>query len=512
MITFRHSTVGALVLGAIFAASPALAQKGKDMLRFVTEEPFSHLDHYQTGGNQVGFLARAVYGRLALYDEYKGQFIPELAKSWKRVDPTTLEFELRDDISFHTGNKFTADDVKYTLDFLKNPEVKLREKTRYTWMKSIEKLGPHKLRIVTTEPYIGDMQTIAARYFIYDSKVHQALKDPRDYGRINPSTTGVYKVVSIDENKGTLFERFEPATKWYTHTRAPIRFIQTVPVTDRQTQLAQLLTNNVDVVRNITADIGTQLQSNPNIAVTPSSSRIILYINLDAAGRSDNKIFTDLRIRQALIKAIPRDVIVKNFIPGANMAVLPQAICYPQIEACAYSTEPVGYDPAGAKRLLAEAGHPDGFDMELTVGEPFREIAAAVAGELRKVGIRATVNPMLTSLIQKARPQGKLTALMSTFVAFAQPTATNVMDFFFREAEDYAQDPVITDARIRGETEFDLEKRTAIYRKAIDRVNEMSYVYPMSELPIVFAHSKDVRLEPNLVTVAEIRITDFFWK
>jgi hypothetical protein len=86
------------------------------------------------------------------------------------------------------------------------------------------------------------------------------------------------------------------------------------------------------------------------------------------------------------------------------------------------------------------------------------------------------------------------------------------MDFFFREAEDYAQDPVITDARIRGETEFDLEKRTAIYRKAIDRVNEMSYVYPMSELPIVFAHSKDVRLEPNLVTVAEIRITDFFWK
>lgn len=106
-MTMGRFAVAAIAFIALVSSESARAQKSKDTLRLVTEEPFSHLDHYHAGGNQVGFLARAVYGRLFLYNEHTGNFIPELAKAWKRVNATTLELDLRDDIQFHSGNKFS---------------------------------------------------------------------------------------------------------------------------------------------------------------------------------------------------------------------------------------------------------------------------------------------------------------------------------------------------------------------------------------------------------------------
>jgi peptide/nickel transport system substrate-binding protein len=307
-------------------------------------------------------------------------------------------------------------------------------------------------------------------------------------------------------------ERYEPNVGKYAHRRAPIKNIETKPIQDRQTQMAQLITGGVDMVREISSDMSEQLQGNPKIATTPMLSKQLLYVNFDALGRSGSSVFKDVRVRQAFIKAIPREQIVKTYIAGHEVAEVPKAICFEKADACAPTTTPLAYDPDGARKLLAEAGVSGGFDVELSVYAPFRGVAEAMAGELRKVGIRASVQPMTLSVITKKREGGELTAQVQAYNTFAQPTMDNLLNHFFEGGRDYANDPIILEAAKAGYGETDLAKRTAIYRKAIDRVNEMSYVFPIIEQPTVYAHSADLKIEPNQFSLSEVRLGDFFWK
>jgi peptide/nickel transport system substrate-binding protein len=501
-----------LSAASLWHAQSAMAQKAKDTLRLVTIDPFNSVDAYYTGGNEVAFLARELYGRIVVFDEYTGRFIPELAKSFERINPTTIDFEIRDDVTFHSGNKFSADDVVYTLNWAIDPAVKLRNKERYSWVSKVEKLGPNKIRLIGKEPFAADIFTIAYRFYIVDSKIHSAMADKANYGRQNPSTTGLYKIVAVDENKGVALERYEPNMGKYGHRRAPIKYVQTMPLPDRQTQMAQLITGGVDMVREISSDMAEQLQGNANVAMTPMQSKLLAYVTFDALGRSGNPAFKDVRVRQAFIRAIPRDQIVKAFVAGSEVAEVPNAICFPKNDACDPKTKPAGYDPAAARKLLADAGLTNGVEFELSVFAPYRAIAEAIAGELRKVNIRATVQPYTQSVLTKKREAGELTALVQVYPTFAQPTMDNILNHFFEGGRDYANDPIIDAAAKAGYAETDVAKRTAIYRTAIDRVNEMAYVYPLSEQPTVYAHSKDVKIEPNQFSLSEVRIGDFYWK
>ena len=497
---------------SLWLAQPVAAQKAKDTLRLVTIDPFNSVDAYYTGGNEVAFLARELYGRIVVFDEYNGKFIPELAKSFERINPTTIDFEIRDDLTFHSGNKLPAEDVFYTLNWAIDPNVKLRNKERYSWVQKVEKLGPNKVRLIGKEPFAADIFTIAYRFYILDSKVHAAMADKANYGRQNPSTTGLYKITSVDENQGVKLERYEPNMGKYAHRRAPIKNIHTMPLPDRQTQMAQLITGGVDMVREISSDMAEQLQGNAAVATTPMQSKLLAYINFDALGRSGNAAFKDVRVRQAFIRAIPRDQIVKTYVAGAEIAEVPDAICFPKNDACAPTTKPLTYDPAAARKLMTDAGVANGVDFELSVFQPYRAIAEAMAGELRKVGLRATVQPYTQSVFTKKREAGELTALLQVYPTFAQPTMDNILNHFFEGGRDYANDPIIDAAAKAGYGETDTPKRTAIYRTAIDRVNEMAYVYPFSEQPTVYAHAKDVKIEPNQFSLSEVRLGDFFWK
>ena len=96
----------------------------------------------------------------AQLDKHQGHLVRaavELAKAWRRIDDKTIEFDLRDDASFHSGNKFTAEDVKYTIEYLKDPKSKMRFADRYNWVKEILVLSPYKIRYVAAEPKSTDM-------------------------------------------------------------------------------------------------------------------------------------------------------------------------------------------------------------------------------------------------------------------------------------------------------------------------------------------------------------------
>ncbi|MDB5406748.1 MAG: hypothetical protein JWL84_1660 [Rhodospirillales bacterium] len=506
--------IGAGLIGALgvlaVLAGPASAAKSDDTLRMAVTDWWSTLDPYQFPIEEAAVFYQTVYETLLNYDERAQKFVPRLAKSWTRIDDRTLEFQLRDDVTFHNGDKFDADDVVETVRFNADPGVPLRHKDMYDWVESVEKTGPYTVRITAKHAFPTDLQTIAYQFYIYDSKVLSKLPVKSDYGHAGLIATGPYKVTALDQQKMVL-ERFDDYYDKDGPNRAPIKRIIVTPIPDRQTQIAQFITGNIDVLRNVSADMARDLVQIPDTQITPKHHGMLLYITLDATGRSDNKAMTDQRVRKAFMMAIDRKELARTVIPGGEIADMLDGICLKAVVACDSSTAPPGYDPAQAKKLLAEAGFPDGIDLELSVHAPVREIAEAVAGQLRKVGIRASVRTLPLALYVRLRGEGKLTAFVGFRPLGTQPDMSEVFDFFFAGNRNYWNDPVIKAAQEAGGREFDPAKRTADYRRGVDRVNTMNYIYPISDLPIVFAHKKGVRIADDPLRTIDVQVRDFFW-
>ena len=494
---------------ALLLAAPVQAQKSKDTLRIVIQDMFGAIDPYNFPHDEAGSFYRTIYNNLVDFDEHNGVFVPSLAKSWKRIDNRTIEFDLRDDITFHNGNKFDADDVITTLDWLRDEKTKIRFKDRYDWQNA-EKLGQYKVRIQAKEAFSTDLSALAYRIKILDGKVMKGLANMSDYGRTTPVATGPYKVVDFDSNRGLMLEAVPNHWDKSNYSRAPAKRVHGIPIPDRQTSVAKFLAGEVDLLRNVEPETAKELGA-IGYKPLPTPAQNLLYVTLDAAGRSKNKIMTDERVRKAFIMAVPRDQIVKTFVPGGETSEQPPGICFKRTVACKPDVGIYPYNPAEAKKLLAEAGYPNGVDLTLDVFQPSRQIAEALAGELRKVGFRTTVNPMTLGVYVKRRGDGEFTAFVGYYPTAAQPDMANLLDFFFGADRDYWKDDKITEIFQKGNVEFDLAKRTALYTPALNIINQKAYIYPISELPLLFVGNKDVKVLSNPVSAAESRLGDYAW-
>lgn len=499
------------LLGALAAAlQPATASKSDDTLRFAVNDWWSTLDPYQFPLDEAASFYRVVYETLISYDERNHKFVPRLAKAWKQIDDKTIEFQLRDDVKFHNGDKFDADDVVATIDYLTDPSVRLRFKANYDWVAKAQTTGPLTVRITAKTAFATELANFAYRFYILDGKVLGKLANKADYGRQGAIATGPYKMVSLDQQKMVL-ERFDGYYDKSGPWRAPIKHVIVMTMPERQTQIAQFLTGNVDVIRNPSVDAARSLARTPDANVTATHAGLLMYVTLDAMGRSDNKVMTDQRVRKALMMAIDRKELAKTVIPGGEIADILDGICVKADTGCNSSTSPPAFDPAGAKKLLAEAGHPDGFDMEFDVHETIRETGEAIAGMLRKVGIRASVRPLPLALYVRMRGEGKLTAFLGFYPTGAMPDMDNLMGFFFDGNRDYWNDPEIQAQQKAGAVEFGPKKRDAIYRAAIDEVNKKNYILPVADLPLVFVHRKDVRVVNDRLSPINTDVDDFEW-
>jgi peptide/nickel transport system substrate-binding protein len=500
------AAMGALLM----APAPSRAGRPDDTLTVATTDWWSALDPYQFPDDEAAVFYKTVYQTMLSYDERAHKFVPRLAKSWTVIDDRTVEFELRDDVTFHNGDAFGADDVIATIAYLNDPNVRLRFKDRYDFVEKVDKLGPYRIRVTAKTAFATMLQAFAYRFAIFDGKVLGTLADKADYGRLDPVGTGPYKVVSLDQTKMVL-ERFDAYYDKTGPSQAHMKRVIVMPMPDRQTQIAQFMTGSVDLIRNPTADAARDLAGIPGTEITARHNGMLMYLTLDALGRSDNKAMKDQRVRKAFMQAIDRKELAKTVIPGGEIADILDGICVPADVGCAATTKPPAFDPAAAKALLAEAGYPDGFDLELDVHEPIKEIGEAIAGMVRKIGIRASVRPLPLALYVRLRGEGKFTAFLGFYPTNAQPDMDNLFDFFFEGNRDYWEDPVVKEAERAGAIAFDDEKRTEIYERGIDEVNRMNDILPVADLPMVFVHTKDVRVRENALSPIDTQVCDYEW-
>jgi peptide/nickel transport system substrate-binding protein len=420
---------------------------------------------------------------------------------------------LRDDAKWHDGEPF-ADDVVFTVNHVLDKKVKYRFKRNTMFIKNAEKLGKYKVRLTAKKATPVDLARYALSLRIRPQHAQSKFKNWQNLGRKNPVGTGPYKVASLDANRGIVLERNED----FRHGKeaglvAKVKRIHAIPIPDVQTQVAQLLVGGIDLIKAVPKDQAEELDKDARFTMSATQSLVYFYLAFDAAGRTKNKTFNDQRVRKALMMAVDRESLVKNVIAGGSEVRTIDATCFKVQQGCDWSSKPVGYDPVAAKKLLAEAGYPNGLDFTLSSFSGAHEVSEAVAGQWRKIGVRAKLFRMTFGSYRKRQRDNKQVALLGRYSSGGVPDASALSGFYFGDtARDYYHDEVLNKLNKAGMSTMDVNKRKAIYRQAMDRMNDQHLIFPIATNPAVFVHVSGLNMKKGSLSNYGIEPTDLSWK
>jgi len=309
---------------------------------------------------------------------------PSLAESWTvSADQRVYEFKLREGVKFHNGDPFTADDVKFSFHRYKGAKV-FKEKVR-----EVVVVDPHRVRFQLHEPFpdfmafYGTLATGAG--WVVPRKYIEKVGD--DGFKRQPIGLGPYRFVSHTPGVELVMEAYEG----YWRKVPSVKRLVFKSVTEATTRAAMLKRGEVDVAYLLDPPQALELQRDPALKLAFSGGIGIAFI--DFFDQWDPKSpWADKRVRLAASYAIDRYALSEAETLGASK---PTGSIVPRAFEFALPIEPMPYDPVRAKRLLAEAGYPNGFDAgELHQTPPYFSRGEAVMGYLGAVGIRLRTRPM----------------------------------------------------------------------------------------------------------------------
>ena len=406
----------------------------------------------------------------ALVKPMPGQrMAPSLAESWKvSDDQRSYEFTLRAGLKFHNGDPFTAEDVKFSFERAKGAQ--LHEK-----VKEVVIVDPTHVRFVLHEPWPDFMTfygTLAsAAGWIVPKNYFE--KVGADGFKKQPVGLGPYKFVS---NKPGIELVMEANENYWRKVPSVKRLVyQSIP--EATTRLAALTRSEVDVAYLLEGELGKTVQADSNLKLAFSGGIGTYY--LDFFDMWDPKSpWHDQRVRKAASLAIDRKALSEADTLGASKAngnVVLKSMEY------ALPIEPDPYDPARAKKLLAEAGYPNGFDAgDLYPWPPYFSTGEAIGGYLGAIGIRTRMRTMERAKFYADLGSKKLKGVCMCIAAAYGNASTRMAEIVPSTGNfAYGGFPDLDELYNKQLTETDPKKREAMLHQIQKIVHERTRFAPI---------------------------------
>ncbi|KOF51967.1 MULTISPECIES: ABC transporter substrate-binding protein [unclassified Achromobacter] len=496
----------ALLACAALGAGAAHASKQDDTLRMAYDQAPESVDPYYNNVRIGVIIAANVWDTLLYRDPMTNEYKGQLAKSWKQVDDKTLEFELRQGVKFHNGEEFDADSVVYTLNFVADPKNKAVTQQNVAWIDKVEKIDKYHVRLTTKEPFPAAKEYLATTVAIHPARYYKEV-GPKGMNA-KPVGTGPYKVTDYQPGKSITLEKnadyFKDSPKAQPRIgKVVIRFIP-----DRQTQMAEVISGGEDFIMSVPKDQAEQLKTLPTLQVVSGETMRIVFMQMNIQDGSPAPQLKDERVRKAIIHAIDRESILKNIV-GEGGAIL-NAICTPSQVGCTQDVPAYKYDPALSKKLLAEAGYPNGFDIDILAYRE-RNQTEALINYLQAVGIRAKLNFLQYAAMRDMVRGGKAALTHQTWASnLVNDASASTPVYFGFGNDDITRDPQVRDLLRKADTTIDSARRNAAYKEALTRIAEKAYAVPLWTLPVYYVASKEVNFKPYPDEL--VRFWDMSWK
>jgi len=366
------------ILALALVGSPGASAQTKDTLTVSltshapTMDPHMHFE-------RVGILVNINMFDSLLHRNAKLEYEPSLATSWKAVSETVWEFKLRRGVKFHNGDPLTAEDVKYSVDRVIDQTKKSPQYGNVRAIKEVKIVAPDTVHLVTDKPFPLLLERLV--FFPIVPKKHIEKVGDQAFGATAPVGTGPWKFVEWKRDQYIKLEAFDG----HWRGKPPFKTLVFRAIPEVATEVAELKTGGVDIVRNVSADLVPELKNHPQTYISSTPILRVHYVMLDMR----NPPFDKKAVRQAANYAVDKQAVIQKLMGGFGT----QAATVVQPAAFGHDPEvtPYPYDPKKAKELLAQAGYPNGVDVTLhSAFVSFRPVFEAVSQMLTEVGIRAT--------------------------------------------------------------------------------------------------------------------------
>ncbi|TVR10319.1 MAG: ABC transporter substrate-binding protein [Salinarimonadaceae bacterium] len=504
------STLAGLTLAMLGA--PALAGKANDTLVWSTSQSLASPDPYYNQLRERIIIHRNVCDGLIYNNPETREMEPLIATSWEQVDETSIDFVLRQDVTFHGGQKLTADDVVYTYNWLANPDSGIVNASAVAWIAGAEKIDDYTVRIKTrdTNPTalarIADDIPILPNDHYADAPAGEG--DRRNYGAVPLNCTGPYKVTGYVPGESITMvaneDYFSEGSKFKPH----IQNLEFRTIADQETQIAELLTGGVGIIWIESKDRADFLARMGRAEVKSISILRMDFLQFETLGRSGSNPFQDIRVRQAVAHAINREAIAKNLVGDSSEVI--HSHCSPTQFGCTQDVRKYDYDPERAKELLAEAGFADGFDIDFYTYRS-RETTEAMVGDLRAVGIQANLRSMQFQALLPMQRSGEAQFSHLSWASLGLNDAVaNTSHYFRGRPDDQHQDAEVIAWLEVADTSLDPAVREEHYKKALQKIAEEAYTVPLWTAVRYFGLSPDLEFQPHFDDIARFWAAE--WK
>jgi len=494
--TVAGATVGALALASMpgpsvrVAAAAGVVNQGKAVTIGLASEPNSLDPHLVVGRNTEIFVANVFDGLTAR--DASANILPSLATEWGFLgDGSSWQFKLRQGVTFHNGDPFDAESVKFTIERVINPDTKSPIAAQMATIAGVDIVDASTVVVRTKQPDIMIPNRLGELYGGMLSPAHTMATDAATLAT-KPNGTGPFMLTEWVKNERLVLQA-NPS-----HWRGPASVSQITvrPILEDAARIAALQTGEVDFIANVPYERIAELRADPNLVVKTIATPRVFFVSMDPRV----KPFDDVRVRQALNYAVDVDAIISALYLGHATRI---ATAVPTA-AFGYdaSVTPYPYDPAKARELLTEAGYPNGFSVEFdsftgSIADHSRP-AEAIVEYLRQVGIDVKMNVFEFGAFGPRRVANQVSPLhiYSIGNSFFEPAwvlkfmMQQNLGLFYRNEEIY-------NLCNQAEATFDASARVPIYAKVQQLLKDDAGFIFLFQNDAVFAMNKKVSYEPR---------------
>jgi peptide/nickel transport system substrate-binding protein len=517
------TTVLAAALAVAFGAASAAT------LRLANQGDVNSMDpHSLNESLQLSFTG-SIYEPLVGRDKQLA-LVPALATSWKQTSPSVWRFELRRGVQFHDGTPFTADDVVFTFQRAAADGSDMKSYT--SPIKEVRKAGSHAVEIETHSPFpiLPDTLSnlyIMSRKWCEENKATTPVdrrKGIENTASFKANGTGPYRLRERQPSTRTVLVR---NLNHWEKSDGNVDEVIFTPIGNDATRVAALLSGEIDLMEPVPLQDIDRVKANPNLKVMQGPELRTIFLGMDQ--KRDELLFSsvkgknpfkDVRVRRAFYQAIDIDTIKNRVMRGA---ATPTALMVaPGIKGFVPElNKRLPYDPDGAKKLLAEAGYPNGFEVGMNCPNDRyvndSAICQAVAANLARIGVKVNLQAET-----KATYFPKILSRNTSFYLLGWTPGTydshNPLTSLLATPTDKGQgqfnlgaysNPKVDELTLEVQTETDQARRNAMIREAFEiHAKDIGHI-PLHQQALAWAMKKNVevvQLADNFMPFKWIRV------